>query len=149
MDVLKLGKRVVVSGMFFLALNAFAEPASVILNAPQLKWVDATDMPPGAKFVILSGNPLLPEHFVARVKFPANYIVPAHAHAINEYDTVISGTYYLGDGKIADATQGKILNAGDFAMIPANTTHYGYTKSETVLEISGNGPWGMLYKTNG
>jgi quercetin dioxygenase-like cupin family protein len=120
-----------------------------IFNTANIKWIDAKDMPPGVKVAVLTGDPSKNEHFIARIKFPANYIVPAHSHAINEEDTVISGTYYLGTGDVADANKGVALHTGDFAMIPANTKHYGWTKGETVIEISADGPWGMLYETNG
>lgn len=120
-----------------------------IVNPDNLKWVDAKDFPPGVKVAILSGDPSKKEHFVARIKFPANYIIPAHSHQINEADTVISGTYYLGMGEVADANKGTPLHAGSFVMIPANLKHYGWTKEETILEINADGPWGTYYETNG
>jgi quercetin dioxygenase-like cupin family protein len=135
--------------LFFCVNSSGFAAESTIINVPELKWQAAKDMPPGAQFAVLAGNPLKPGHFIARVKLPANYIVPAHTHGITEYDTVISGTYYLGQGKVADATKGIALNAGDFASIPANNPHYGYTKNETILEISSDGPWGMVYQDNG
>jgi quercetin dioxygenase-like cupin family protein len=122
---------------------------SQIKNQNLLDWHAVTNMPPGAEVAILSGNPEKSGHFVARVKLPANYIVPAHSHDINEYDTVISGTYYLGTGTIADAKVGVALHAGDFVEVPANLKHYGYTKEPTIIEINADGPWGMIYETNG
>jgi quercetin dioxygenase-like cupin family protein len=128
---------------------AFAQAAPTVISAPDLKWMDATEMPPGAKVAILAGNPHEKGHFVARVKLPANYIVPAHSHLIPEYETVIAGTYYLGEGKVADAKKGIALNQGDFVMVPANSVHYGFTKGETIVEISSDGPWGIIYQANG
>jgi quercetin dioxygenase-like cupin family protein len=135
--------------LFFCINNSGFAAEPTVISVPQLKWQDTKDMPPGAQFAVLSGNPLKPGHFVARVKLPAGYIVPAHIHSIVENDTVISGTYYLGEGTVADATRGIALNQGDFASIPANSPHYGYTKNETILEISSDGPWGMTYQDNG
>jgi quercetin dioxygenase-like cupin family protein len=132
----------------FMALGQ-AQAAQTVVSTPNIKWMDATDMPPGVKVAVLAGNPREKGHFVARVKFPANYIVPAHSHLIPEYDTVISGTYYLGEGSIADAKNGIALNTGDFAIIPAHSQHYGFTKTETILQISADGPWGMVYRANG
>jgi len=80
------------------------------------------------------------------VKFPANYTVQPHHHVIDEYDTVISGTYYLGTGDKVNTDNGIALVAGSFAKIPAKINHYGWTKEETVLQISGMGPWGVIYQ---
>ena len=146
-----LAKKIKLANFLLLSLlpltHAYA--AQTILTVPTLKWMTATEMPPGVQVAILAGNPQEKGHFVARVKFPANYIVPAHSHLIPEYDTVISGTYYLGEGKVADANKGIALNQGDFAYIPAHSDHYGYTKQETIIQISSDGPWGMVYKVNG
>jgi hypothetical protein len=38
------------------------------------------------------------------------------------------------------------LPAGSFLKIPARTEHFAVTKDETILQISGTGPWGMIYK---
>jgi quercetin dioxygenase-like cupin family protein len=124
-------------------------PVMQVVNPAMLQWHIAKDMPPGATVAILSGNPQGTGHFIARLKLPANYIVPAHSHSINEFDTVISGTYYLGAGKVADANQGTAMHTGDFVMIPANSRHYGYTREGATLEIRADGPWGMKYESNG
>jgi quercetin dioxygenase-like cupin family protein len=135
--------------IFYLTPTLAEAPTMQVLSTDNLQWQQAKDLPPGATFAVLSGNPKTSGHFVARLKLPPNYIIPAHSHKINEFDTVISGTYYLGTGTVADANHGIALNTGDFVMIPANSKHYGYTKDGTVLQISADGPWGMVYQTNG
>jgi quercetin dioxygenase-like cupin family protein len=122
---------------------------SAIQDQGKLKWRTVSDMPPGAEVAILSGDPSKHEHFIARVRFPANYIVPAHSHNIQEFDTVITGTYYIGNGIVADARNGQAMHPGDFLSIPANLKHYGFTKEPTIIQISADGPWGMIYDTNG
>lgn len=114
-------------------------------DSNSLVWMDVTDMPVGAKVALLSGNPSKKEPFVARLKMPAGYVVPLHEHPITEDDTVISGTYYLGTGNKINLAKGAALPAGSFVSIPAKTLHYGWTKEETILQVSGVGPWGMIY----
>jgi len=110
----------------------------ILPSSPSLRWFNASNLPPGAKLVILAGNPNKKEFYVARLKLPANYTVPAHSHLTNEYNTVISGTYYLGIGSSSVIA----LPPGSFITFPAGAMHYGYTKEGTILEISGIGPWG-------
>lgn len=140
---------VMLSTVIFTNLIYAALPDTDIHTQAALKWYPVKDMPPGAEIALLSGDPTKHEHFIARVKFPANYIVPAHSHAINEFDTIIAGTYYIGMGTVADGKNGTPLETGDFAMVPANVKHFGYTKTPTIIQISAVGPWGMIYDTNG
>jgi hypothetical protein len=63
-----------------------------------LKWAPLPVMPKGAQSVILHGNPGKPGLFTMRVKVPANYKVPVHAHPDERVRTIISGTYYSAVG---------------------------------------------------
>jgi quercetin dioxygenase-like cupin family protein len=109
------------------------------------EWSAMKSLPPGVEVAVISGNPEETGPFVVRLKLPANYIMPAHNHVKTAQAKVISGTYYVGTGTVADATKGKAVRAGQAIKIPSNIKHYGWTKEETVLQISGNGPWEMLY----
>lgn len=129
-----------------LATTAQAATQQPILLSPQtIVWSDVKNMPAGAKMTVLSGDPSKKKPFVIRIKLPANYTVPLHSHPITEFETVISGTYYLGTGKTMDLTKGIELPAGSFTSIPAHLKHYGWTKEETIVQISGVGPIGMIY----
>lgn len=135
----------IATSVFVLSSTAQANSIQPILSdTDSLKW---TDLPTsaGAKMAVLTGNPEKKGYFVVRVKFPANYNVQPHHHVIDEYDTIISGTYYLGTGDKLNTNDGVALTAGSFAKIPAKVNHYGWTKEETVLQVSGIGPWGVLY----
>jgi anti-sigma factor ChrR (cupin superfamily) len=124
---------------------AFAANKLTVLSPSDLQWFPATDLK-GAEVAIVSGNPEKKEPFIARVKLPANFQIPVHTHHINEYDTVISGALYVGTGAKFDADNGEKISAGSFVLIPAKLQHYIWTKEETVLQVNGMGPWGMVYK---
>lgn len=131
-----------------MATSSFAVNQPIIIKSDAIQWQPAKDLP-GAEVAVIAGNPQKHEPFVARVKLPANFQIPVHTHNINEYDTVISGAIYLGIGSKFDAESTQEINAGNFVMIPAHTSHYSLTKEETVLQISGIGPWGMIYPKKG
>ena len=48
-------------------------------------------LPQGAKIEVLEANPSGDALYTVRLKFPANYKVPAHSHPKDEHVTVISG----------------------------------------------------------
>lgn len=138
------------AGILF-ATFTFANPAP-IKQAIQPYFPDANtniwkDMPnlPGVQYMEMTGNPNKKGFYVTRVKFPANYTVSPHYHPNNEYDTVISGTYYYGTDKKMDQEKSTALPAGTYVYVPANSTHYGWTKEETIVQVSGIGPWSATY----
>src|SRR5688572_25151994 len=127
---------VIVTGFFLMNVTEASQVKKpIILNPDSLTWDEVHSMPPGVEVAVLSGDPTKKEPFVARIKIPAGYTVPVHSHAINEYDTVISGGYYLGFGHKVDMKQGTLLRKGSFVMIPAKMKHYGWTREETILQI--------------
>jgi len=71
--------------------------------------------------------------------------VPAHWHPADEHITVISGTFYMGMADKLDEAAAKELPAGSFVVMPAKHHHFALTKSETVVQLHGMGPWGINY----
>src|SRR3990167_2267007 len=139
----------IVTSLFIALISAgtlaFAANGPIVVKSDTLQWHPANGLQ-GAEVAVISGNPEKKGPFIARVKLPANFQIPVHMHNINEYDTVISGAIYLGTGKTADLNNTKEIPAGSFVMIPAKLQHYAFTKEETILQINGMGPWGMVYK---
>jgi anti-sigma factor ChrR (cupin superfamily) len=74
----------------------------IMVVPADLKWADAKSLPPGAKVAVIEGpaNEAVP--FILRIKFPADYKVPAHWHPAIEHVTVISGTFNMGTGDKLD-----------------------------------------------
>jgi hypothetical protein len=59
--------------------------------------------------------------------------------------TVISGTFNIGTGDRFDEAAGKALEAGGFVVLPAGMKHYAWSRTETVLQIHGKGPFEIKY----
>jgi len=77
--------------------------------------------------------------FTARLRFPAQYRIPAHWHPAIEHVSVLSGTLYMGLGEVLDV-------AGGFAVMQTKTPHFAYTTNEPVeLQLHGVGPWDITY----
>lgn len=139
-------KRIALLSLLLITGTAMAGVSQPkIIPADHIIWNNLPDHP-GLQYSVLSGNALQKEWFVARIKLPANFKDEIHSHDLTRYDTVISGTYYF---QFADTNKTAAkLTAGAFIECPANVKHTGYTKEETVVEITGMGPWEVL-KSNG
>ena len=111
----------------------------------ELKWSEVPSLPPGAKLAVIQGPMNEAKPFTVRLKFPANYRIPAHSHPAIEHVTVMSGTFYMGMGEKLDTKKGKALPAGSVAIMQPKTNHFAWTKGETVVQLHGTGPWGVTY----
>jgi hypothetical protein len=117
----------------------------VMVSPADLKWADVPSLPPGAKIAVIEGPPTEAVPFTFRLKFPADYKIPAHWHPAIEHVTVISGTFNIGMGDKLDPAQTKPLSTGGVAIMQPKTPHFGWTKEETIVQVHGVGPWGVTY----
>jgi quercetin dioxygenase-like cupin family protein len=117
----------------------------IMVVPADLKWADAKSLPPGAKVAVIEGptNEAVP--FILRIKFPADYKVPAHWHPAIEHVTVISGTFNMGTGDKLDMEKTKALPPGSIAIMQPKTNHFAWTSEETVVQAHGVGPWVINY----
>ena len=121
------------------------EPAHIFLPG-DLKWGPAPAvLPAGAKLAVLAGDPGKSGLFIVRLKFPANYKIPAHWHPTDEHVTVVSGAFSAGMGDKLDETKMKTLPPGGFGTMPAKMNHFAMVKAETVIELTAMGPFQMTY----
>ena len=131
-----------------IALLAAAAPAQARHHAAGMKWMDGTavGLPAGAKLAVVSGDPSKDGDFVIRAKFPASYTVPPHHHSVDEVVRVRSGgplSYGMGD-KVNTANAGT-LDKGYHITMQAGMNHWASTASATEIEISGKGPFDIVY----
>ena len=128
------------------ATAVWAQSGAHMMATPdELKWADVPSLPAGAKIAVIEGplNEAVP--FTFRLRFPANYQMPAHWHPAIEHVTVISGTFNMGAGEKLDPSKTKALSAGSVAFMQPKTTHFAWTKEETVVQVHGVGPWAITY----
>ena len=123
-----------------------AGPAPAQVNPGGIKWGPApAALPKGSQVAVLAGNPEKRGTFVLRARMPAGYAVPPHHHPRAEYVTVISGQLTLGMGRTMRRPRMANLVAGGFMVTPANMNHYVYTRTGTTIQVSGEGPFEVVY----
>jgi hypothetical protein len=129
------------------ARSEMGAPESVLRLTPaELTWGAGPSMlPPGASMALIEGSPSQPGPFTFRLKFPANYRIPAHWHPVKVTVTVISGTFHMGLGDALDTSNSKTLPAGSVFEMPARLHHFGWTSEETIIQEHGVGPLTVHY----
>src|SRR5215470_14966654 len=120
--IMKVRRLIGVAVLVGLATGiGLAQGMGVMQSAAEAKWGPAPPLlPPGAQIAIVSGDPGKAAPYTVRLKFPANYDIPAHSHPTDENVAVVSGELYLGMGDKMDKAAGKGVTAGGFALAPAN-----------------------------
>lgn len=129
-----------------LAFQASAQDSVAPMNAADIEWGPGPDfLPPGAQMVILDGNPAEKEQLTLRLRFPADYELPAHWHPTQENVTVLSGVFYVGMGDKLDRDSGAALEPGGYVALPAEMRHFAWTEEETVVQLDMIGPFEITY----
>jgi quercetin dioxygenase-like cupin family protein len=131
----------------FVTLAAFAQMTPHVMeNVSSAKWGPAPPvLPSGAQIAVLAGDPTKAVPYTVRLKFPANYDIPAHSHPTDENVAVVSGELFMGMGVKLDRNAGVSLSVGGFALMPAQANHFAYTKRETTILLYGQGPVEFKY----
>lgn len=115
-------------------------------RADDIVWNDEPLLPEGAKSALILGDPSKPGVFIAWLKFPPNYPIPAHTHPFTEVITVLKGSLGNGMGEVFDKASGEILNTGESFVLPAGHAHFVWTSDqETIVELIATGPWDISY----
>ena len=123
--------------------------ASVVSSVGDAKFGPAPPMlPPGAQIAVLSGNPMGNGAYTVRLRFPANYAIPAHSHPTDENVVVTSGavTFGMGDKLSKTAKDNKTLNVGGYFLAPTGMNHYAFAgKAGADIVLFGQGPVEFKY----
>jgi quercetin dioxygenase-like cupin family protein len=137
-----------VLGGTFTGAHAQGSP-QVISTPAEAKWGPAPPLvPAGAQIAVLAGDPGKSAPYTVRLKFPANYAIPAHSHPADENVVLVSGalTFGMGDKLDKKASGNKKLTPGGFALMPAQMNHFAYTgKQATTILLYGIGPLDFKY----
>ena len=81
------------------------------------------------------------EPFVLRIHQDAGYIVFPHTHPIDENLTIVKGTWALGMGRRFDRSALTLMELGSFGIAPRNMAHFGWSKTDTIEQVHGIGPF--------
>jgi quercetin dioxygenase-like cupin family protein len=138
----------ILSGGVYVAARG-AQHGHVIQTVKEVQWGPAPPLlPPGAEIAVLSGDPAKAAPYTVRLKFPANYAIPAHSHPTDENVVIVSGalTFGMGDSLSKTAASNKTLPAGGYALMPANMNHFAFTGTQaTTIVLYGVGPVEFKY----
>jgi quercetin dioxygenase-like cupin family protein len=117
-------------------------PAPIQFQAGSIEWQDAPPaLPPGTQLAVLEGDPKTDRLFTLRVKVPAGARLEPHWHSRDERVTVLYGRVGVGFSERYQESDLKYFVGGSYYVNPAQSRHYLFFPMETVVQITGIGPW--------
>ena len=128
-----------------MAAPVSAEEYTAVMKK-DIKWQDAPSIGPGAKTAVIDGDPKSSGPFVMRLMLPPKTTIKLHTHPATENVTVLSGTLYFAASDKFNPKIAKAFGPGSYFSIGQGKPMVAYSKnSETVIQLHGNGPWGITY----
>jgi quercetin dioxygenase-like cupin family protein len=144
-SMLRVAFAIVVAVVVGMPVSWAQSSGHKMISPNDLQWTDVPSLPPGAKIAVIEGPMSEAVPFTIRLKFPANYQIPAHWHPAVERVTVLSGGVNMGVGDKLDMQKTMALSPGSMMILQPNINHFVWTKEETIVQLNGNGPWAVTY----
>ncbi len=100
------------------------------------------------RFETVSGDPAkagVP--FVIRIHAEAGYIIMPHTHPEDENIVVVKGSWALGMGNRFNRNTLEPMEVGDYGLAGKKMAHFALSKSDTIIQVHGIGPFTTYWVT--
>jgi quercetin dioxygenase-like cupin family protein len=114
-----------------------------VFRPGSMKWVKCPpNLPKNCEIAILDGHPKQFDLFTIRFRVQKGFKMAPHSHPRDERATVLSGEIAVAFGKDATLKDAKRFGPGDHYINKRGAIHTVWvTKDNTVVQLSGIGPW--------
>jgi quercetin dioxygenase-like cupin family protein len=133
-------------GAGMAAAQTAGKTADKELSPDQLQWgKPPPGMPPSIQAAVLDGDPTQSGWFIVRLRLPDGAQIRPHWHSQDEHVTVLSGHFGVGMGETWATDQMRDLPPSGYVSLPAGHRHFAVARGETIVEVSGMGPFDIHY----
>lgn len=117
----------------------------MMMTPDEMEWGPVASMGEGAEITLIEGELDQEEPFTFRLRLEDGYEILPHIHPEYERVTVISGTLHFAHGETFEPDATRELEPGSVAIMPPGEPMFGYAEGEVIMQLHGNGPWGIEY----
>ncbi|MEP6850119.1 MAG: cupin domain-containing protein [Acidobacteriota bacterium] len=79
--------------------------------------------------------------FIIRIHADAGYMIMPHVHPFDENITIVQGSWAFAMGSRFDMSALQLIEVGGFGFGPKNMAHFAYSKTESIVQVHGIGPF--------
>ena len=124
------------------AVSIRSQQISVAQQAGEGHVVPLKTFPPDQRFETVSGDPAKSgAPFVIRIHAEAGYIIMPHTHPVDENIVVVKGSWAVGMGDRLNRQALEPMEVGTYALVPKTMAHFALSKTDTILQVHGIGPF--------
>jgi len=122
------------------AQRALADGQPVEHHVVPLKIL--TKLPTDKRVEKVAGDPaIVGAPFVVRIHAEAGYVIMPHTHQVDENIVVVKGSWALGMGTHFNRETLEPMEVGDYGFAPKNMVHFALSKTATIIQVHGIGPF--------
>jgi hypothetical protein len=137
-----------VLGVVLAAVSVWSRQISVAQQAGEGHVVPLKKFPLDQRFETVSGDPAKSgAPCVIRIHAEAGYIIMPHIHPIDENIVVVKGTWAVGMGDRFNRQALEPMEVGTYALVPKTMAHFALSKTETIVQVHGLGPFTTQWVT--
>ena len=132
-------------------MNNNSDTPEIMISPNEFAWASNASPSAGTSLnrevetTVLKGNPSGPGLYTLLLRIAPNTRIQPHSHQDDRIATVVSGTWYFAYGDEFDESVLKPLPPGSFYTEPPGVNHFGLTKDEVLIQMTGIGPSSTTY----
>lgn len=129
--------------LLVLAVGAVIAPKSGRAQQPDSSHVvPLKEFSADQRFETVSGDPKQSgSPYVIRIHAEPGYVVMPHTHPEDENIVVLKGTWAVGMGDRYRLDALETMDSGTYAFVPKRMSHFALSKTETIVQVHGMGPF--------
>ena len=123
-----------------------ASPAQQPVESHVVPLKEISKLTMDRRFETVSGDPTKAgTPFVIRIHAEAGYVIMPHTHEVDENIVVVKGSWALGMGERFNRANLEPMEVGDYGFAPKKMAHFALSKSYTIIQVHGIGPFGTQW----
>jgi len=133
--------------MFLTVISVSSQQAGSSQQPGQGQVIPLKPFSPIHRFETLSGDPAKSGAYVIRIHAEAGYVIMPHFHSEDENIVVLQGSWAAGMGERFNQQALQPMEAGSYRLLPGKMPHFAFSKTRTILQVHGLGPFTPRYVT--
>lgn len=129
------------------ASSARSQQAAHTHQPAQASVVPLKKFSPINRFETLSGDPAKTGLYVIRIHAEAGYVIMPHIHPEDENIVVLQGSWAASMGERFNRQALESMEVGAYALLPKKMAHFALSKTHTIIQVHGLGPFTPYYAT--
>jgi anti-sigma factor ChrR (cupin superfamily) len=133
---------VLTAGAFVAKAQETTSRTNAAITPKSLNWQPFS---PGVEVAVLQGTLTENGPFTIRLRLRAGTEIPPHWHTTDENMTILKGVFGLAVGDTFEKVAIRYMAPGAFISLPKGIHHFALSKTDSIVQVHGVGPFVMTF----